>query len=78
MVRTLIDPAAATDSYTASAPGAWTVTLTELAAAVDVIAAAYSGTDIHSAPPLLQRLQASARAARVSATRAARTQSSTR
>jgi hypothetical protein len=78
MVRTLIDPAAATDSYTASAPGAWTVTLTELAAAVDVIAAAYSGTEVHSAPPLLQRLQASARAARVSATRAARTQSSTR
>jgi hypothetical protein len=27
---------------------------------VDVIAAAYSGTEVHSAPPLLQRLQASA------------------
>lgn len=78
MVRTLTDAAAATDSYTASVPGAWTVTLTELAAAVDVIAGAFSGTEIHSAPPLLQRLQASTRAARLSATRAARTQSSTR
>lgn len=78
MVRTLTDAAAATDSYTASMPGAWAVSLTELAAAVDVIAGAFSGIEIHSAPPLLQRLQASARAARLSSTRSTRTQSSTR
>lgn len=77
-VRAITDVASATDSYTASVPGAWTVSLTELAAAVDVIAGAFSGTEIHSAPPLLQRLQSAARAARLSASRAARTAPRTR
>ena len=61
LVRTLTDAAAATDSFTASMPGTWDVTLTELAAAVDVIAAVIAGAD----PAVSARYTITARARRL-------------
>lgn len=78
LVRTLTDTASATDSITASIPGTWDVTLTELAAAVDVIAVAVAGGEVLSAPPLVRRLESSIRIARTSASRSDRLQSRNR
>lgn len=57
-VRLLTEPATAADSVLGGAPGVAAVSITELAAAVDLIAAVLTGVDTPLDRPLFQRLAA--------------------